>query len=141
MKTRKLKKSQVAKKVTKKVAKKTSKKVAKKTAKTKTKKSEKIPKSETVLKPEAVNLKNMTSDALFLHILKQMGKPSLVRDMVKTIKDNKLLTIAKKKLLAKFYASASHLNRDGVIKRKAVNHSMYEYRLPGWKVKGQNLAA
>jgi hypothetical protein len=103
----------------------------------KTSKSKTSPVKEaktTISRTEVVDLKSMTSDELFLHILKQMGKPSLVRDMVKTIKDQKMLSIAKRKLLAKFYASASHLNRDGVVKRKAVTKSMYMYSLPKWKL-------
>ena len=95
----------------------------------------------TISRTEVVDLKNMTSDELFLHILKQMGKPSLVRDMVTAIKEKKMLSIAKRKLLAKFYASASHLNRDGVVKRTPVNNSMYKYSLKDWKGTSNKLAA
>jgi hypothetical protein len=92
-------------------------------------------------KTKDVNFKGLTSDELFLRVLEQMGKPSLVRDMVTTIKKSKLLSTAKRKLLAKLYASASHLNRDGKIKRKAVNKSMFIYGLSGWKFGKMKVAA
>lgn len=82
---------------------------------------------------KVVELKSLSADELFLYTLKEIGKPSLVRDMVKTIKKLKLVSATKKKLLAKFYASASHLNRDGMIKRIPINGSMYMYSLIGWK--------
>lgn len=92
-------------------------------------------------KTKAVDLKSLTSDELFIHVLKQIGKPSLVRDMVIAIKKSKMLSTAKSKLLAKLYASASHLNRDGKIKRKPVNKSMFIYGLAGWKFTKAKVAA
>jgi len=94
-----------------------------------------------IVKAKVVRLSNMTSDELFLHTLKEIGKPSIVRDMVTIIKKGKIITMAKRKLLTKFYASASHLNRDGIIKRTAVNNNMFEYRLKGWKANSHKLAA
>ncbi len=84
-------------------------------------------------KQKSVDLNNMTADELFLFSLKEMKKPSLVRDMVKTIKKSKLISTTKKKLLAKFYASASRLNKEGIVKRIPVNGSMYIYGLMNWK--------
>ena len=92
-------------------------------------------------KTKDVNFKGLTSDELFLRVLEQMGKPSLVRDMVTTIKKSKLVSTAKGKLLAKLYASASHLNRDGKIKRKPVNKSMFIYGLANWKFTKAKVAA
>jgi hypothetical protein len=87
----------------------------------------------TLPKAKVVELKTLSIDELFLFTLKNMGKPSLVRDMVANVKKAKIVTITKKKLLTKFYACASHLNRDGMIKRMPVNGSVYMYSLLGWK--------
>lgn len=93
---------------------------------------------EVIPTAKAINLKSLTGDELFLHTLTELGKPSLVRDMVANLKDNKRISTTRKKLLAKLYASASHLNRDGVIKRTPVNGSMYEYSLISWKTNKVN---
>ena len=111
------------------------KEVKAKTVKTKTPVS--LVKEKTPKAVKAVDLKNLTGDELFLHTLKEMGEPSLVRDMVKAIRKTKQISISKKRLLAKFYASASHLNRDGIVKRIPVNGSMYSYSLLRWKAKKQ----
>lgn len=109
----------------------------KKVKKTGTLKSRKT----SITKSKSVDVKSLTSDELFLYTLKEMGKPSLVRDMVATLKQSKQVSTTKRKLLAKLYASASHLNRDGIIKRTPVNGSMYAYRLSGWKKGKTKIAA
>jgi hypothetical protein len=81
----------------------------------------------------AVDLNTLTGDELFLHSLKEIGHPSLVRDMAKTIKQKKLVSLSRRKLLIKFYASASRLARLGAIKRMPINGTMYMYSLAGWK--------
>ena len=103
-----------------------------KAVKSKTK-EEKMTKKVIEEKTKDVDLNNLTADEIFLQTLKEIGAPSRVRDMVALLKKNKRVSIAKKKLLIKFYASASHLNRDGVVKRTPVNGSMYAYSLLGWK--------
>jgi hypothetical protein len=86
---------------------------------------------------KVVQLNSFTGNELFLYSLKEMGKPSLVRDMVKSIKKSKMVAMTKKKLLAKLYASASVLNRDGMIKRTPINGHTYMYSLVGWKFSKQ----
>lgn len=107
-----------------------------KTVKTKAEKVVTTPATLTKMKAvKTINLKNLTGDELFLHTLKEMGEPSLVRDMVKVIRKTKQIAISKKRLLARLYASASHLNRDGMVKRIPINGSMYSYSLLRWKAK------
>jgi hypothetical protein len=89
--------------------------------------------------PKAANLRTMSANEIFLNTLREMGKPSLVRDMAVKLENGKLISKSKAKLMALLYASASHLNRDGVIKRTPVNDSMYKYSLPEWRKNGQKL--
>lgn len=81
-------------------------------------------------------LRKLTADEIFLSTLKAMGRPSLVRDMATKLENGKLISKSKKKLMALLYASASHLNRDGFVKRTPVNKSMYKYSLLEWGNKG-----
>lgn len=85
-------------------------------------------------KVKTVNLNDLTGNELFMYSLREIGQPALVRDMVKKIKGSKLVSISKKKLLAKLYASASQLNKSGLVKRIPVNGSMYMYSLLNWKL-------
>ena len=103
-----------------------------------TKKKGTIAMKHSTPKIKVVDFENLTGNELFLYSLKEAGKPSLVRDMVKTIKKLKLVSDTKKKLLAKFYASASILSREGVIKRTPINGHTYMYSLIGWKFSKQS---
>ncbi len=86
-----------------------------------------------VSKSKVVDLNTLTGDELFLYSLKTMGHPSLVRDMVKSLKKTKRVSLTKKQILTRFYASASRLNALGIVKRMPVNGSMYIYSLINWK--------
>jgi len=106
-------------------------------------KTKKTKKSKGGLKrnAKAAKLRTLSANEIFLNTLREMGKPSLVRDMAAKLENGKLISKSKAKLMALLYASASHLNRDGVIKRTAVNDSMYKYSLLEWKKPGQRMAA
>ena len=84
-------------------------------------------------KAKAIDLNTLTADELFLHALKQIGKPAIVRDMVKELKKDESLKTEEAKLLIKLYASASLLNKVGFVKREPVNKSMFVYGMSGWK--------
>ena len=90
---------------------------------------------------QVVQLKSLSADEIFLSTLKEMGKPSLVREMAVKLKNGKVISLSKKKLMALLYASASHLNKDGAIKRTAENSSTYRYSLLEWKRKYQHKQA
>lgn len=73
---------------------------------------------------------------VFLNALQTIGRPSTTREIAKKLRITnpamKKLSRNKKKFMQLLYTAASHLSKEGTVKRTKVGHRMYEYYLKNW---------
>lgn len=82
----------------------------------------------------------INGDKMFIDTLRQIGRPSTTREIAQRLKkiDPAVKKIArnKEKFMQLLYTAASHLSKEGVVKRNQVGHRMYEYALKDWSKPG-----